>query len=129
VNLPSSSPLERIARYDRISQVHHLRYTPLDAAIHLGYTYNSNGFPFPEQRGMGLQMNAVALETIAQQIEQLAPDDKWTLLSVLIDSLRHQAEPARRRLCDYLGAAKGRGFRTAQEVDTTIREERDSWET
>jgi hypothetical protein len=73
-------------------------------------------------------MSAVALETIAQQIEQLPPDDKWTLLSMLIDSPRHQAEPARRKLCDYLGAAKGRGFRTAHEVDAYIREEHDSWE-
>ena len=73
-------------------------------------------------------MSAVALETITQQIEQLGPNDKWTLLSILIESLRQQAEPARRKLCDYVGAAKGRNFRTAQDVDKYIREERDSWE-
>ena len=73
-------------------------------------------------------MSVVALETISQQIEQLAPEEKWTLLSILIESLHRQAEPSRKRLCDYYGAGKGRGFRTAQEADTFIQEERASWE-
>ena len=101
-----------------------------------------------------MHMSAAALETIVQQIEQLAPEEKWTLLSLLIESLRRQAglgQPcpqsadlqirsllieslhrragsARRRLCDYYGVGKGRGFRTAQEVDAFIEEERASWE-
>jgi hypothetical protein len=73
-------------------------------------------------------MSAVALSTIVQQIEQLAPEEKWTLLSILIESLRRHAEPTRQRICDYYGVGKGRGFRTAQEVDTFIDQERASWE-
>ncbi|MBL7202551.1 MAG: hypothetical protein ISS56_20640 [Anaerolineae bacterium] len=73
-------------------------------------------------------MSAVALNTIVQQIEQLAPEEKWTLLSILIESLRRHAEPTRQRICDYYGVGKGRGFRTAQEVDTFIDQERASWE-
>ena len=72
-------------------------------------------------------MSAV-LKTIAQQVERLAPEEKWILLSLIIENLRRQAEPTRRRLCDYYGIGKGRGFRTAQEVDTLISEERASWE-
>jgi hypothetical protein len=75
-----------------------------------------------------MHVSAAALETIAQQIEQLAPEEKWALLSLLIESLRRQAGSARRRLCDYYGVGKGRGFRTAQEVDAFIKEERASWE-
>ena len=73
-------------------------------------------------------MSAAAVESIAQQIEQLAPEDKWALLSLLVESLHRQTESADRRLCDYYGLGKGRGFRTAQEVDTYIREERAAWE-
>ena len=73
-------------------------------------------------------MSATALEAIAQQIEQLAPEEKWTLLSLLIESLRRQAKPTHRRLCDYYGVGKGRGSRTAQEVDTYIEEGRATWE-
>ena len=66
-------------------------------------------------------MSAATLGTIAQQVEQLAPEDKWALLSLLIESLRRPtALPTRRRLCDYYGAGKGRGFRTAAEVDAFI---------
>ena len=45
-------------------------------------------------------MSAAAIKTIAQQIERLAPEEKWALLSLLIDSLRRQAEPTRPRLGD-----------------------------
>jgi hypothetical protein len=74
-------------------------------------------------------MSATALEIIVQQVEQLGPDEKWALLSLLIESLRRQTEPTtHRRLGDYYGAGKGRGFRTALEVDSFIKEERASWE-
>ena len=73
-------------------------------------------------------MSAVALDAIVQQIDQLAPEEKRTLLSILIESLRRQTEPTRRRLYDYYGIGKGRGFRTAQEVDAFIEEGRVSWE-
>ena len=73
-------------------------------------------------------MSAAALHTIAQQIEQLAAEEKWTLLSLLIESLRRHAEPTRLQLADYYGVGKGRGFRTAQEVDAFIEQERTSWE-
>lgn len=73
-------------------------------------------------------MSAVALSVIVQQIEQLPQEEKWVLLSLLIESLRRQAGPPSRRLCDYYGIGKGLGFRTAQEVDEFLRKERDSWE-
>jgi hypothetical protein len=73
-------------------------------------------------------VSVATLETIRQQIEHLAPEEKWTLLSLLIESLRGQAEPTRRQLHDYYGVGKGRGFQTAQEVDTFMAEERAKWE-
>ena len=76
----------------------------------------------------GVHVSAAALEAIAQQIEQLPSEEKWTLLSLLIESLRRQDEPARRQLGDYYGMGKGRGFHSAQEADVLIAEERASWE-
>lgn len=73
-------------------------------------------------------MSAAALQSIAQEIEQLGPDDKWTLLSLLVESLRRQAEPSHRSLLDYYGVGQGRSFRTAAQVDAYIQEERTSWE-
>ena len=73
-------------------------------------------------------MNAAAVETIAQQIEHLAAEEQWTLLARLIESLRREAGPSRRMLCDYYATGKGLGLRTAQAVDIFIREERASWE-
>jgi hypothetical protein len=73
-------------------------------------------------------MSVAAVESIAQQIEQLDPEDKWTLLSLLVESLHRQTESADRCLSDYYGIGKGRGFQTAQEVDTYIRKERAAWE-
>jgi hypothetical protein len=73
-------------------------------------------------------MSVAALETIAQEIEQLGPDEKLTLLSLLVDSLRRQVAPPGPSLMDYYGVGKGRSFRTAAEVDAYIDEERASWE-
>jgi hypothetical protein len=73
-------------------------------------------------------MSVAMLEAIAQEIEQLGPDEKWTLLSLLVESLRRQPVPPRSSLMDYYGVGKGRGFRTAAEVDAYIEEERASWE-
>ena len=72
-------------------------------------------------------MSAATLEMIAQEIEQLSPDEKWAPLSVLIESLRRQVKPPRRSLLDYYGAGQGRGFKTVHVVDTHIAEERASW--
>lgn len=73
-------------------------------------------------------MSTSALQTIVRQIEQLEPDEKWTLLSLLAASLRRQARPVHRTLGAYCGRGKGRGFQTVQEVDAFIREERDLWD-
>jgi len=73
-------------------------------------------------------MSAAVIEALTQQIQELAPEEKWTLLSILVESLRPHAEATHRRLCDYYGVGKGRGFRSAQEVDTFIAQERASWE-
>ena len=73
-------------------------------------------------------MSPATVEIIAQQIDQLDPEEKWTVLSLLIERLRRQAETSTRQLCDYYGLGKGRGFRTAQEVDAFIEGERTSWE-
>jgi hypothetical protein len=75
-----------------------------------------------------IRMDAAELEAIAEQIEQLAPEEKWALLSRLVESLRRQSEPAYKGLVDYYGIGQGRGFRTAQAVDTHIDEERTAWE-
>jgi hypothetical protein len=60
------------------------------------------------------------LEAISQQIEELAPEEKRTLPSLLIERLRRQGDSTHRLLADYYGPGKGRGFRTAQEVDSLI---------
>ena len=73
-------------------------------------------------------MSVAALETIAQEIEHLGPEEKWTLLSLLVESLRSQSAQPRPLLMDYYGVGKGRGFRTAAKVDAYIDEERASWE-
>ena len=73
-------------------------------------------------------MSAAAMETIAQEIEHLGPEEKWTLLSLLLESLHRQVVPPRRSLMDYYGVGRGRGFRTAAEVDAYLDEERASWE-
>lgn len=73
-------------------------------------------------------MSVAAVETIAQQIKDLGPDEKWTLLSLLVESLRRQSAQPRPFLMDYYGVGRGRGFRTAAEVDAYIDEERASWE-
>ena len=73
-------------------------------------------------------MPTAELETIAQQIQRLGLEEKWTLLSILVESLHRDVQPPRRLLCDYYGIAKGRHFQTAREVDTFIEEERASWE-
>jgi hypothetical protein len=76
----------------------------------------------------GAQMSAAELQAIAEQIEQLAPEEKWALLSLLIESLRRPSESMHRRLGDYYGVGKGRGLETAPAVDRFIEEERASWE-
>jgi hypothetical protein len=73
-------------------------------------------------------VDTAALEAIAEQIEQLPSAEKWSLLQILIESLRRQSQPAHRQLCDYYGMGKGRGFRTTQEADAAIEAERASWE-
>lgn len=73
-------------------------------------------------------MSAAALDSIVQQIDQLALEEKWRLLSMLVESLRRHAEPTHRQLGEYYGVGQGRGFRTAQEVDAFIEQERASWE-
>jgi hypothetical protein len=73
-------------------------------------------------------MSEAALQTIVRQIEQLEPEEKWTLLSLITESLRRQCQPVGRTLGSYYGRCKGRGLQTVQEVDSFIREERDSWE-
>jgi hypothetical protein len=73
-------------------------------------------------------MSAVALQSIAQQIETLGPEEKWTLLEMLVESLRRQVALPRRSLVDYYGAGQGRGLGSADAVDAHIAEERASWE-
>jgi len=73
-------------------------------------------------------MSALALKTIAQQVEQLDLEDKLNLLSLLVESLRRQMRSAHRPLSAYFGVGAGRGFQTAEEVDAFIQEERSLWE-
>ena len=68
------------------------------------------------------------LERVTRQIDALETEEQWTLLALLIERLRGRAGQVR-RLSDYYGLGKNRGFRTAQEVDALIQEERTAWET
>jgi hypothetical protein len=73
-------------------------------------------------------MSTATLENIREQLEQLAPEEKWTLLSLLIESLRRQSRSTRGKLVDYYGAGKGRGFQSASAADAFIEKERSAWE-
>jgi hypothetical protein len=73
-------------------------------------------------------MSTLALENIARQVERLAPEDKLTLVALLIESLRRQMEPVRRPLSAYYGLGADSGFKTAKEVDAFIQQERALWE-
>ncbi len=73
-------------------------------------------------------MSVMVLKDNTRQIEQLEPEDKLTLLTWLVESLRRQMQPARRSLSAYYGLGTGHGFKTAQEVDTFIRQGRALWE-
>lgn len=72
-------------------------------------------------------MESSPLDSIVKQIDDLGSEDKWALLELLVERLRRQAGPSPKRLCDYYGLGKGHGFRTIQEVDTFIEEERNAW--
>ncbi len=73
-------------------------------------------------------MSATALQTIIRQIEQLNSEEKWTLFSLLTESLHRQTRPAHRTLSAYVGRGEGRGFQTTHQVDAFIRQERDLWD-
>ncbi len=73
-------------------------------------------------------MNTLILKNLSHQVEQLSPEDKLSLLALLVESLRRQDRVQRRTLGTYYGLGAGQGFKTAQEVDTLIKEERAGWE-
>jgi len=73
-------------------------------------------------------MSRLVLQELTQQVEQLDTEDKLALLAWLVESLRRQMQPGHRLLADYYGLGASRGFKTVQEVDTFIRQERALWE-
>lgn len=73
-------------------------------------------------------MSSLALQNLTQQVEQLDAEDKLALLALLVESLRRQIQPQRRLLADYYGLGAGDGFKTAQEVDVFVQQERAQWE-
>ena len=71
-----------------------------------------------------------------QQIKPLSPADRLRLLALLAQDAvaivqPEQAEPEKMTITERLARANytgGRLFKTAEEVDAYIRQERDSWD-
>ncbi len=75
-----------------------------------------------------MAMSTPTVDDLSQQVERLSPEDKLSLLAVLVENLRRQVRPQQRKLSAYYGLGAGQGFETVQEVDTLIKEERAGWE-
>jgi hypothetical protein len=83
-----------------------------------------------------MSASATVDELYEQQIKPLSQADRLRLLALLAqDAIAivqpKQAEPEKMTITERLALANyagGRLFKTAEEVDAYIREERDSWE-
>jgi len=82
-------------------------------------------------------MAAPTLDQVLAQAEALAPADQLTLLARLAERVRivytlaPSADHEKLSIDEHLARANytgGRLFKTAEEVDAYIREERDSWD-
>jgi len=83
-----------------------------------------------------MSASATVDELYEQQIKPLSQADRLRLLALLAQDAvaivqQEQAEPEKMTITERLARANyagGRLFKTAEEVDAYIREERDSWE-
>lgn len=81
-------------------------------------------------------MTTATLDEILTQAERLKPEEQLILLARLADHVRvvytkQPVPPKKMTITERLAEAGypgGRLFKTAEEVDAYIREERDSWE-
>jgi predicted ribonuclease YlaK len=81
-------------------------------------------------------MTTATLDEILTQAETLTPEEQLTLLARLAERIRvvyaqQSTQPQKLTIDEHLAEADytgGRLFKTAEEVDAYIREERDSWD-
>ena len=81
-------------------------------------------------------MTTATLDDVLTQVEGLQPEEQLTLLARLAERVRvvySQQPPKPKKLTidkhlEQAGYSGGRLFKTAEEVDAYIQEERDSWE-
>lgn len=81
-------------------------------------------------------MAATTVDNLLTQAESLKPEEQLILLARLAEHVRvvyseQPAPPKKLTITERLaeaGYTGGRLFKTAEEVDAYIREERDSWE-
>jgi predicted ribonuclease YlaK len=81
-------------------------------------------------------MTTATLDEILTQAETLTPEEQLTLLARLAERIRivyaQQSTQLKKLTIDEhlaeAGYTGGRLFKTAEEVDAYIREERDSWD-
>lgn len=81
-------------------------------------------------------MTTATLDDVLTQVESLQPEEQLTLLARLAERVRvvysqQPPQPKKLTITERLaeaGYTGGRLFKTAEEVDAYIREERDSWE-
>ena len=69
-------------------------------------------------------------EIYATNIAPLPREEQWRLAALILEQLRLTEErPARQSVAGILRALpKNRHYRSAAEIDASLREERDSWE-
>lgn len=69
-------------------------------------------------------------EIYATTIALLPRDEQWRLANLILEQLRLTEErPSRQSVADILRTLpKNRHYRTAAEIDASLREERDAWE-
>jgi hypothetical protein len=69
-------------------------------------------------------------EIYTTTIAPLPREQQWRLAHIILEQLRLTEErPLRQSVADILRALpKNRHYRTAAEIDASLREERDSWE-
>lgn len=81
-------------------------------------------------------MTTPTVDDILSQAEALKPEEQLILLARLAEHVRvvYSRQPAQRKKrtidehLEQAGYTGGRLFKTAEEVDAYIREERDSWD-
>lgn len=73
-------------------------------------------------------MSGPTLDTVDAQAQRLSREEQLELARRLLERAASPSEPSKQySILDWIGAGKGT-WRTAEEIDEYIRQERDSWD-